>query len=358
MNLTKPHNLGYSLPAPAKSGVQDWSLGIQRRKPLLCGFFMRKISVYHYVGLGKALFGGAGVVEPVDQPCSVRHHDWSHVVGFKSQSTESIMTNSIAISPEQFIFAQDQELKTTSLKVAEAFNKRHAHIIRDIEKIIATTTDIPSAPKFGLAEYTDEQGKKRPMYEMGKNAFMLLVMGYGGVKAMAIKVAYINAFDLMHKKLFPVRNSLVVLPKLTPRQQRHIQGVVKKLVNTQVGSTYAIVWGSVKKEFDVGTYKDIPEAKYQDLCTFLKCEPLEGELLPNTDSLPAAPEGKDYKTAKLLITRLRGFAGFAIPEHMTNQMNNDIDKLDACLTSAWTEMDEALLRISHATIFLQRWQAK
>lgn len=268
------------------------------------------------------------------------------------------MSSSIVISPEQFIFAQDQELKTTSLKVAEAFKKRHDHVIRDIKKIIATTTDISNAPKFGLAEYTDTKGEKRPMYEMGKTSFMLLVMGYGGVKAMAIKVAYINAFDLMHKKLFPVRNALVILPKITPRQQRHIQGVVKKLVNTQVGSTYSIVWGSVKKQFDVGTYKDIPEAKYPDLCKFLKCEPLEGELLPNTDNLPAAPEGKDYKTAKLLIARLRGFAGFAMPTAMLNEMNEDIDKLEYCLTSAWTEMDEALFRMNHATTFLQRWRTK
>jgi len=158
----------------------------------------------------------------------------------------------------------------------------------------------------------------------------------------------------IEKILHPVRNALVVLPKLTPRQQRHIQGVVKKLVNTQVGSTYSVVWGSIKKEFDVGTYKDIPEAKYQDLCGFLKCEPLEGELLPNKDNLPATPEGKDYEAAKLLITRLRGLAGFAMPSSMLNEMNDDIDKLEYCLASAWTEIDEALFMMSHATTFLKR----
>jgi len=274
----------------------------------------------------------------------------------------TIMSNSIAISPEQFIFAQDQELKTTSLKVAEAFNKRHADVLRSIDKISTQVSDTFNKRNFALIQIDTELGndrvRKDKAYEMTKDGFMILVMSYTGQKAMAIKESYIDAFNLMHKKLFPVRNALVVLPKLTPRQQRHIQGVVKKLVNTQVGSTYSIVWGSVKKKFDVGTYKDIPEAKYQDLCTFLKCKPLEGELLPNTDNLPAAPEGKDYKTAKLLITRLRGFAGFAMPSSMLNEMNEDIDKLEYCLTSAWTEMDEALFRIGHATTFLQRWRTK
>lgn len=31
---------------------------------------------------------------PVDQPCSVRHHDWSHDVGFKTLQTEAIMPKS------------------------------------------------------------------------------------------------------------------------------------------------------------------------------------------------------------------------------------------------------------------------
>lgn len=88
-------NLCYSLIASAKSGVQDWSLVETRRKPLSCGFFTRKFSVLHlYVGLGKALFGGAGNVFPVDQPCSVRLHDWSHVVGFRNFKHEVIMSKS------------------------------------------------------------------------------------------------------------------------------------------------------------------------------------------------------------------------------------------------------------------------
>jgi len=67
---------------------------ISRHKPQTRGFFMRKISVYHYVGLSKALFGGAGSENPVDQPCSVRHHDWSHVVEFIKSKLGGIMPKS------------------------------------------------------------------------------------------------------------------------------------------------------------------------------------------------------------------------------------------------------------------------
>ncbi|MDD5274363.1 MAG: Rha family transcriptional regulator, partial [Methylovulum sp.] len=110
--------------------------------------------------------------------------------------------NTIEISPEHFIFASGEGLRTTSLKIAEAFEKRHDHVIRDIKKIINNIQELGNAPKFGEVEYEDAKGEKRPAYEMDKDGFMLVVMGYTGEKAMAMKVAYINAFNLMQAKLF------------------------------------------------------------------------------------------------------------------------------------------------------------
>jgi len=43
--------------------------------------------------------------------------------------------SSLIANPEQFIFAQNQELKTTSLKVAEAFSKLHKDVIRKVENL-------------------------------------------------------------------------------------------------------------------------------------------------------------------------------------------------------------------------------
>ena len=39
------------------------------------------------------------------------------------------------------------------------------------------------------------------MFEMTKDGFMLLVMGYKTKKAMAIKIAYIKAFNFMQEQL-------------------------------------------------------------------------------------------------------------------------------------------------------------
>ena len=99
----------------------------------------------------------------------------------------------------------------SSREIAELYEKRHDHVLRDIEKMLQ---DI-DAPNFGaancpesfsrlnfeLASYLDEQAKNRPMYIIYRDGFMLLVMGYTGKKALAIKLAYIEAFNAMEEEL-------------------------------------------------------------------------------------------------------------------------------------------------------------
>ena len=47
----------------------------------------------------------------------------------------------------------------TSQQVAEAFGKRHDHVIRDIREVMAKCTESFTAPNFGLSEYTDSMGR-------------------------------------------------------------------------------------------------------------------------------------------------------------------------------------------------------
>ncbi len=52
-----------------------------------------------------------------------------------------------------------------------------------------------------MSEYTDNTGRKLQSYEMTKDGFMFLVMGFTGKKAAAIKEAYINAFNEMKPQI-------------------------------------------------------------------------------------------------------------------------------------------------------------
>ncbi|EDX5007318.1 Rha family transcriptional regulator, partial [Salmonella enterica subsp. houtenae] len=67
---------------------------------------------------------------------------------------------------------------------------------------------------FQPSEYTDSTGRKLPMYQITKNGFVFLVMGFTGKKAAAFKEAYIAEFDRMENELRqqnprPVCNNII-----------------------------------------------------------------------------------------------------------------------------------------------------
>lgn len=93
----------------------------------------------------------------------------------------------------------EEKLITTSLKVAEKFEKEHARVLRDIRELACS--DKFRQGNFAESYYINAQNKKQPMYEMTKDGFVLLVMGYTGEKAMKFKEDYIDAFNVMENEL-------------------------------------------------------------------------------------------------------------------------------------------------------------
>lgn len=70
---------------------------------------------------------------------------------------------------------------TTSLIVSQVFGKEHAKVVRDIESLSCSTNF--NVANFGVIEYTDTRGRIQKAYEMTKDGFSFLVMGYTGAKA-------------------------------------------------------------------------------------------------------------------------------------------------------------------------------
>lgn len=91
----------------------------------------------------------------------------------------------------------EEKLITTSLKVAEVFEKEHKNVLKSIENLVA---DNSAANFFQLTTYKN-RGKEYPMYEMDRNGFSLLVMGFTGEKALQWKIKYIEAFNQMESEL-------------------------------------------------------------------------------------------------------------------------------------------------------------
>ena len=90
---------------------------------------------------------------------------------------------------------------TTSVDVARHFGKVHRDVVRAIENLLPQLPD-GGVRNFAQTPYTDPQnGQQYPAYRLTRDGFTLLAMGFTGKKALAFKLAYIDAFNRMEAEL-------------------------------------------------------------------------------------------------------------------------------------------------------------
>lgn len=103
----------------------------------------------------------------------------------------------------------DGQPVASSRDIAEHFEKRHDHVMRDID---ALCKDVPNfGEMFFSVEIPDSYGRAQRAYLMNRDGFSLLVMGFTGKSALEWKLKYIEAFNRMEEQ---IRN-----PKLSPAEQ-------------------------------------------------------------------------------------------------------------------------------------------
>lgn len=88
---------------------------------------------------------------------------------------------------------------TTSLAVANYFTKRHERVLDRIRNLECSAEF--AEHNFVLSGYTDASGRKLPCYQITRDGFAFLAMGFTGKRAAQFKEAYINAFNQMEKQL-------------------------------------------------------------------------------------------------------------------------------------------------------------
>ncbi|WP_438272196.1 Rha family transcriptional regulator [Serratia fonticola] len=88
---------------------------------------------------------------------------------------------------------------TTSIDIAEYFRKQHKDVLRKIESLECSLEF--TERNFTLSEYIDPTGRKLPRYQITRDGFAFLAMGFTGKKAAKFKEDYIGAFNRMEAKL-------------------------------------------------------------------------------------------------------------------------------------------------------------
>ena len=103
---------------------------------------------------------------------------------------------------EDMIQAEDGVPFTTSLAIAQAFEKEHKNVLRDIQNLECSPKFLEL--NFELYEYSRDLGigvREYPAYRLTRDGFAFLAMGFTGKKAAAWKERFLEAFNAMEAAL-------------------------------------------------------------------------------------------------------------------------------------------------------------
>lgn len=95
----------------------------------------------------------------------------------------------------QLVTAQNEQITTTSRKIAELFGKQHRNVLRAIDNL--GCSDAFRALNFEPVDFIDKNGDSRREVNITKDGMAFLCMGFTGKEAAKFKEAYINAFNWM-----------------------------------------------------------------------------------------------------------------------------------------------------------------
>lgn len=183
----------------------------------------------------------------------------------------------LSLVPSDAIVIHQAEIRTTSLKVAEAFGKRHDDVLRKL-KSMECSTDFTER-NFAASQYQDAKGEKRPCYEMTKDGFMFLVMGFTGKQAAQIKEAYINAFNVMAAQLAERQRPAETL---TPSEQQTLSEVAHKkaVLHENTGKALAEIWSRLHNKFRIAKYDQLPRTQLAEAIVYISQLQLKAPLVP------------------------------------------------------------------------------
>ena len=144
--------------------------------------------------------------------------------------------------------------RVDSRYVAQFFEKRHDHVLRDIAKITAPKSGLSDEFRemnFMLSSYMDSTGRKLRCYLMTRDGFTLLAMGYTGQKAMQFKELYIRRFNEMEAFIKTLVSARQEFPLLTENIRLLKENPKPYHFSNECDMLNRIVLGMTAKQFHI-----------------------------------------------------------------------------------------------------------
>ncbi|MBF1994420.1 Rha family transcriptional regulator [Serratia symbiotica] len=212
MKATLDHlNFGrYTVLAAAKSAVGRSNPEFVRAHNRASAVFLCEMHSYILSMVGRAGqprgWPGSlttGIATPVRLTTHGRSNSGGEVYNL---SSEAVTMATIPTFAQPEIAIINGQAVTTSLAIADYFTKRHDDVLKKIRTLECSPEFI--ARNFAVNEYTDAIGRKLPCYQITRDGFAFLAMGFTGKRAAQFKEAYITAFHQMEQALIkPVDTS-------------------------------------------------------------------------------------------------------------------------------------------------------
>ncbi|WP_276804608.1 Rha family transcriptional regulator [Lactobacillus hominis] len=226
------------------------------------------------------------------------------------------------------VVMKNQQAVTDSLTVAEAFDKKHKHVLESIDKKINSAENSAQFQKMFLeTTYQDASGKSNRMYYMNRDGFTFIAMGFTGRKADEFKLKYIQAFNEMEEHIREQSER----PKLM--QKERIEIAKQNAKTKQASLLYRVA-------------KSMKDTKQQ--------QNLLMKIANDLINAPQQPKAKNFHTALELGKRF-GTNGWGIeqmarglklqaPIPESNEFGKWVQKGDFM---EWLYTDEAIQKIEH-----------
>lgn len=223
---------------------------------------------------------------------------------------------------------------TTSLIVAEVFGKEHNKVCRDIENLSCSASF--NAANFGVIEYTDSRGRIQKAYQMTKDGFSFLVMGYTGDKAGQFKEMFINEFN---KREMMLKSDDYILARSQEILHNRLQLAEKQLELAQ----------ETISAQDTQLKQQAPKVKYvddvlQSVNTYTSTQMAKELGLREAEQLHKILKDKGImfkQSGQWLLTAKYSEKGYTKPR--THQFTRNDGSIGTSTTTVWTEKGRAFL---------------
>lgn len=191
-------------------------------------------------------------------------------------------------APAPVVSVVNNTVTALSTDVAKLFSKLHKDVLRSIRSLIEQAPSL-NERNFALVEVKDAKGENRPAYRMDRKGFVLLAMGFTGEVALKFKIAYIDAFDTMERKLY--QGNVTSTDTITNAQQVAIQqAVARRAKKTAV--YYQTIYRALKRRFRIPRYTCLLQRDFETALAFIDALKVSDFNVPDVKEESPTPEVK------------------------------------------------------------------